>query len=268
MSELRCALIRLAHENESLRPHLLPILKEAVSQETVEFVEWVVNTQEAMHESEVRAFITRVLGMEIKPPIEKRQGPRFQVGDRVEIMVAKHKDAASAGTYQEFDGKIGTVTDVDGMDALVKLDSGPSTPVRFPNAQKASGVGIMKYTEPFVLEGSKPIEMIYFAGGDVKDDQKIVVDTYMDKGRPGEQRSANFYTGSVFNARLNQKNEVYFQLFPQQRMRIDPKAEGGFQARSFNPSLGQLLYIGLQGRRPSHWKQELGEMKEQMAVAG
>lgn len=233
--------------------------KTAVAQETVEFAEWVLLTQKPLKEEQIRNFLDR-LGMPIQPPITKRQGPRFQKGDMVQIKKDKHTDAATSAPYVEFNGKVGTVTEIDGEDALVEF-KGQGAPVRFVGAQKARGVGIYKYTPAFVVTGSPAVEIIYQAGGQANDEQKIVVEKYLSRGKPGEQRMGYYYTGHLFNARTNAKGEVYFQVFPQQRVEIDPSSEAGFMARSFNPSLGKVLYIGALRSRPTHWKDDLETLK-------
>ena len=54
----------------------------------------------------------------------------------------------------------------------------------------------------------------------------------------------------------------YFSAFPQQRTRVDPASEASFLPRSFNPAKGNVLYIGLIGKRPAVWKKQLEEMQE------
>jgi len=268
---LRSKLIRLAHENPALRKDLLPLLqveahdKVALAKETQDFVEWVINTQEPLPEARIERFLTSTLGLEIKPPIKKREGPRFIEGDRVEVRADKHKDEATIAPYVEFNGKTGVVTSTDNFDALVQLDSGSSAPVRFPLALKPRGVGLMKYTPPFVMEGSDKIEMIYFADPEAKitEEQQVTVTKYKERARGEEKRSANYYTGHIFSARTNASGQVYFQTFPQQRQRVDPSAEGGFQVRSFNPVKGKVLYMGVFGRRPSSWKKDLEKLQKE-----
>lgn len=277
---LRQRLIRVASQlpkGSAERRQILALLapatlrsKVAANQKTQDFVEWVVNTDPVpMTEAEIVKFVKGTLRMEIKPPIQKREGPRFQPGDRVKVQKDKHKDEVTSGPYIEFNGKIGTVVAVEGQDALVKMDSGPSEPVRFIGALKPRGVGLFKYTPAFVMEGSVAVEMVYYmdAEADVKEEQAVVVEQYMGRARQGEKRSMNYYTGHLFNARLNQAGRVYFQMFPQQRVEVDPESEGGFLARSFNPSKGKVLYIGrLNTDRPSGWDKELVDMRAKAGV--
>ena len=70
----------------------------------------------------------------------------------------------------------------------------------------------------------------------------------------------NYEGGQVVFASTG-ANGYYFRGFPQQRMQVDPNSEEGFQARTFNPSLGDVYYIGLFGTgRPSKWKDELADL--------
>ena len=284
---LRQRLIRVASQlpqGSAERRQVLALLtpasmrnKVAVNAKTQDFVEWVVNTDPVpMTEAEIEKFVKSTLRMEIKPPIQKREGPRFQEGDRVQVKADKHKDEATSGPFIDYNGKLGTIVKVvkneRGLkydDALVHLDSGPPVPVRFEGALAPRGVGLMKYTAAFVMEGSVAVEMVYYmdAEADVKEEQAVVVEQYMNRARKGEKRSMNYYTGHLFNARLNQAGQVYFQMFPQQRVEVNPESEGGFLARSFNPSKGKVLYVGrLNTDRPSGWEKELEEMRKQAGV--
>ena len=239
-------------------------VKVAVNKETEEFARWVFSTQGPMSPGEVEAFVKRQLGIKTSPPKKKRTGPRYQRGDQVEIKFAKHKDAKSdPGPYKRFDGKIGTVTEVNESDkSCMVAFKGEPAPVRFEGALKTRGVGIYKYTAPYTIQGSAKIEMIYVAGGKPTEDAKLVVDAYVSRGGEKQQRSGNYYTGHVVMASVG-GNGYYFRAFPQQR--VEMGTEGGFRPRTFNPSKGQVLYVGLFGKRPSNWKREL-EKLDKMAM--
>jgi hypothetical protein len=261
MPSLRSAAIRLAYRVPALRTHLLPLIeKMAVSKETEDFVEWALNTQQPMNPRAVQRFVEGTLRIETKPPVQRRTGPRFQEGDRIEVDVSKHKDASTISVYQEYDGQVGTVTGADRNDALVKMDSG-GPPVRFPGAQSWRGVGLKKYTPNWVAKGKGPIEMIYIAGGKPTKEQQMVVKYYTDRAKGGEKRSMNYYTGYVFAANMASGGGWYFRAAPQQRMQMGAGADKGFLWRSFNPGKGKVFYIGLQGRRPSGWLDELDQIR-------
>lgn len=256
--------IRKDVEKKKKAPKKAATPKVAVNKETEEFARWVFSTQGPMSPGEVEAFVKRQLGIKTSPPKKKRTGPRYQRGDQVEIKFAKHKDAKSdPGPYKRFDGKIGTVTEVNESDkSCMVAFKGEPAPVRFEGALKTRGVGIYKYTAPYTLQGSAKIEMIYVAGGKPTEDAKLVVDAYVSRGGEKQQRSGNYYTGHVVMASVG-GNGYYFRAFPQQR--VEMGTEGGFRPRTFNPSKGQVLYVGLFGKRPSNWKREL-EKLDKMAM--
>lgn len=290
---LRKKLIRQASEHPELRPKIFPLLRKmgvavpvtigaeavakqaaaekvAVKEETEQFISWALSTQTPMSPTEVENFVNRTLGVKTSPPVKRESGPRFKKGDSIEIVAKKHTGKDKA-TYELYDGKIGVVHSVDGDDVMVAFEGVPA-PVRIPDGMKPRGVGIYKYTKPYDVEGSAKIEMIYVADptADVGSDQKATVEVYLGKARGKEKRSANFYTGHIVFGAVNQQGQFYFRGFPQQRMRVDPKAEGGFQARSFNPSKGSVYYIGLFNQRPSNWKATLEKLQaasEASAVA-
>ena len=265
--QLRKKLIRLAHEDPRLRPHLLPILeahrvamqREAFGKETQDFAEWALN-QLPMAASEVEKIVRGTLKIKTSPKVKKRSGPRFQAGDRVTINKDKQKDAATAEMYERYNGVSGTVVQDDGLDAIVDLDNGQRG-IRFPNAQKSRGVGIGKEQRSYTVTGSPMIEMLYKAGGKPTPDQKLVVENYLAGGRSGEQRIGQYYSGSVTFASVG-KNGYYFKALPQQRTEIVPgQSYGSYGWRTFSPNVGQVFYIGVLGRRPRAWKGELAEMR-------
>lgn len=271
-AELKLALakklIRVAYTNPDKRAQILPMLvklgvqvqKTAVNADTEDFVRWVLSTQTPMSPHEVEAFVERTLNIKTSAPVKKdTSGPRFQKGDSVMIVADKHKAPKfDIGNYKLYNGKVGTVTETDDMDVLVAFQGVPAA-VRFPGGLSPRGVGIYKYTAPYDIKGSDKIEMIYFAGGKPTTDATVVVETYIARSKKMEKRSANYYTGHVVFGSTG-ANGYYFRGFPQQRMQVDPQAEGGFQARTFNPSLGEVYYIGLFGKRPSQWKDELEKL--------
>lgn len=269
-------LVRLAYANPDQRAQILPLLiklgmvqsKVAVSVETEDFVQWVLSTQAVMNPSDVESFITRQLQVRLSPPVQQDTGPRFVRGDSVIIRATKHVLARKydKSNYTLYNGKVGTVSDTEGMDVLVVFQSG-SPPVRFYGGQERQGVGIYKYTKPYTINGSEKIEMIYFAGGQATQDAKLVVDAYMERGKKTERRSAHYYTGHIVFASEGKKG-FYFRGFPQQRMEVDPTSEGGIQPRSFNPKLGSIYYIGIVGRRPNGWKEQLAELSKAFEAAG
>jgi len=270
--ELRKQLIRVAHANPGyIRDQLLQLIrggdgqvKTALSQDTVDFAEWALN-QPPMSPAEVQNYVQGALKIKTLPPIKKRQGPRWQVGDRVRVKASSHKNPETAEVYLQYDGKIGTVVQAsaskhDGGDIVVDLDGGPSGVV-FPGAEAYRGVGLSTYNPPKVSKGSPMVEIIYKAGKKPTPDQVVQAQNYMAGGRPGETRIGQYYSGSVHKAAINAKGQYYFTALPQQRMTLDPAQFRSYDWRSFNPSIGKVFYIGIMGRRPSNWQRELEGMR-------
>ncbi len=105
------------------------------------------------------------------------------------------------------------------------------------------------------------MEMIYFAGGKPTADATFIVKAYLARGKPGVDRSGQYYSGHVVMAATG-GNGYYFQGYPQQRMAISQTCGEGFQARNFNPRVGDMYYLGLLGRRPKNWEAELKDLEE------
>lgn len=302
---LRNAIIRLAHARPEFRAQLLPLLKTAgceklpeggmrdncekkkeegaksddgkkasavklaIKPDTEAFIQWVHNTQGQKSPQEVEKFINNVLHIDTAPEKVKDpdavKGPRFKSGDPVEIKAHKHTNAATQAVYDQYHGKIGTVTSTDGMDVLVEFKAG-AAPVRFPGGMLPRGVGIYKYAPAYTIEGSPMMEMVYLPDPSAKPshDAKAVVEVYVGKAKGIEQRSADYYTGSVTGAAISPATGFYFRALPQQRTNVDPAAEGQHQWRTFNPRKGAVLYIGLMGKRPSDWKKQLSAIEEKI----
>lgn len=297
---LRSKLIRLAHAQPQFRKQILAVLKDAgceklpeggmrdncekkkeegaksedkkasagkvaIKTDTEDFIQWVFNTQGEKSVAEVAKFVNNVLHVETQPAKEidpnAVKGPRYQKGDQVEIRADKHTDPATKAVYDQYNGKIGTVTETDGLDALVEFKAG-SAPVRFPGALKPRGVGIYAYTPAFVIEGSAMLEMVYLPDPTSKPSKDALaeVEVYVGGGRPNEKRHGRYYTGSCFKAAIGGKG-FYFSCFPQQRTRVDPASEANFLPRSFNPHTGKVLYLGLLGKRPPEWKKQLAAIE-------
>ena len=298
---LRKKLIRMAHDNPEKRAEILPVLakmgvdlskfakkgdkmpadvlegfkdkadKEAAlkvaGKDTEDFTRWVLSTQSPMSPGEVESFVSRTLGIKTSPPQKKRTGPRFQKGDQVLVCASKHK-GKGIGTYKLYDNKIGTCVGSEGDDLLLAIKGEPAA-IRFEDGMKARGVGVYKYTGAYTITGSAGMEMLYFAGGKSTSDAKIVVDAYIGRGGKKEKRSANYYSGHVVLASTGGKG-YYFRGFPQQRMAVPGKTCAGdtFFPRSFNPSFGQVFYMGVLGHRPAKWKDDLAQLDKQAEAAG
>jgi len=236
--------------------------KTAVGKDTADFIEWVFNVRNKPWDAQsVQNFVRNLLGVQTSPPVKKRTGPRFRKGDQVRIDSKKHSYPTTMAPYKTHHGQLGVVTEVDGKDVLVSFRG--SAPVRFEGGNMDSNVGIFKYVESVKPPGPM-FELVYLAGGRRTRDQKVTVDYYMGGAKKNERRSANYATGYAYFASTG-KNGWYFRAIPQQRL-IDPTSEAGFRPTSYNPKKGKVLYIGVAGRRPAGWKEELENARANAAM--
>lgn len=253
---LRSHLIRLAHANPALRPHLLSLLREAdvrqkrAAQDTMDFVTWALKTQDNIPTSRVIDFLERQ-GVELKvdDPGESKRGKPLAKGELVEIQ-ANNAPSDLRDLLEPFHLKKGTIIEVDGQDVVIQIQAGPL--LRVPggvNSGKASGVYRSSQMED---QGSmKHIEVVYLAANEKKPSQVAieVLQKYVENGMAaGEDRSENYYSGFVPSYKISKANDPYFMLWSQQR---------GGRPRTLSPNKGQVFYIGIVGRRPGAWKSEL-----------
>ncbi|KKR25632.1 MAG: hypothetical protein UT58_C0040G0007, partial [Microgenomates group bacterium GW2011_GWC1_39_7b] len=155
-------------------------------------------------------------------------------------------------------------TKVDCIDATgtsVTIRTKDKTELLCPWGQKPKGIPLYKYFEPSLIQAkTPPLEIVYLAGLEADDEQKVVAQNYIARGEAkGEKRSLNYYSGFSYGYRFGQ-NGMYFEVLAQQRFQMDGTTCGkrpSYGVRSFNPSLGQVLYIGTIGKRPHEWKDEL-----------
>ena len=241
--------------------------KVAYSDETARFIQWVTMTKrnDMVSPKECQNFLERVFKLETKAAeTQSRAGkPRFQVGDAVVINAAKHKNGATLDIYEAHNGKNGTVTKTPTEDSSlgaikdgdVLVQFGASAPIRFPEAMKSRGTGILKDTSidsgNYTLKTGKMLEMVYFSSKDrpPSKQQILEVEEYLEKGRQvGEDRVSYYYSGVPQKGAVNKKGQYYFQINPQQRS-VRPY-------NSYNPTEGSLLYIGVINKRPSGWEKE------------
>lgn len=236
-----------------------PIWKRILAaSETHDFAEYALNVNPGgLPPSQVRRFCEETLKIPTLPPVEKRQGPRFQPGDLIKIDQSKHLRPETIEKYKIFDSHTGKVLDIEGTDVTVRLDSGHT--VRFEDANLPRGSGMYRNTPVPDMKGSPQFEMIYSADPTSKttDAQRLTVELYVQRGaeRGDLMRPINYYSGYAFSGREGQSG-WYFSAGPKQRL----SEIGSAQFRSFNPSKGRVHYIGLMGHRPSGWKERLSRL--------
>jgi hypothetical protein len=128
-----------------------------------------------------------------------------------------------------------------------------------------------------IIKGKPDIEVIYLRdpNAKIRDEQKEIVQNYMNKGKPGEpERDMNYYSGAFFSAGVSSRfGGPYITMLPQQRSGKDDKKmpEGfehlkGYEPRSLSLTKGTFLYIGLRGQGPKDWKKILEMAADQMGI--
>jgi len=268
MSNLRSALVRLAHANPELRGDLLPLLapasglpRVAVTDDTYEFTMWAIMKNDRIGPAEAEKILER-MGVPMKAPKEKtKKTEPLKKGDHVDVKARKNTNALNVDACEKFDGQDGFVTEV-GSNFVVVDFRGPRGGLgRFEGANiTGAKTGLFRYTSPDVAESKKMVEMIYISEKTPKPPSKDrieMVKKYVEKGlAKGEQRSEQYYTGRALAMTHNKQGQFYFSVFSQQR---------DSYPRSINPTKGQLLYLGQLNKRPGGWRNEYAAL---MAKAG
>jgi len=249
---LRKQIIRLAHSNPALRPHLLPLLTAAdktAAKDTADFVTWALKTQHVIPTGRVVDFLERHGVEQAIDAGETKRGKPLAKGELVEIQ-ANNAPSDLKDLLEPYHLKRGTITDVEGDDIVIQIQAGGL--LRVPggvNSGKASGVYRASMMED---QGSmKHIEVVYLPANEKKPAQVAieVLRTYVDNGMAaGEDRSPNYFSGFVPNWKMSKSNDPYFMMWSQQR---------GGRPRTMSPNKGQVYYIGIVGKRPGGWQAEL-----------
>ena len=282
----RSALIHLASTlpkgSEERRAILAGLSKNSTRKEASDdFASYILNTTggNPIPVGEVEAFI-KGIGAPVYTGGAKRMKPRFREGKRYCIKAEKHTGKfpepvladGTPTTYRSLDRKFGVVIDdgggVKGGDLTMKMKNGKV--VTFPQVQEQyRNVGIGAATDYSKMKGYGPIEIIYKAdpSREPPAEQKQIAAEYIERGEAkGQKRSLNYYSGFVLHG-ANGRNGFYFRVMAQQRLSGDPCDET-YGIRGFNPTDGQVLYIGIRGRgRPRGWEIEWAEMKEAAMLA-
>jgi hypothetical protein len=276
------ALIKLANtlpKGDEKRREVLSLLsdnrKEAAEKKAnADFASWVLSTTEGnpIPASEVESFV-KGIGAPIFTSGVKMPKPRFRKGKRYCVKAEKHKgkfpdpmfEDGTPTTYKALDRMFGVVIDEGGGkkgdDLTMKMQNGKV--VIFPQVQEQyRNVGIGAATDYSKIEGFGPVEVIYKANPSRKppEEQQQIAAEYIARGaEKGQKRSLNYYSGYV-SAGGTGKNGFYMRVMSQQRYSGDP-CDQFFGFRSFNPTEGQVLYIGKRGQRPKGWEAELESLR-------
>ncbi len=250
------------------RRTLLAAIKVAIAPDTEDFVEWVISTQKPMSEAEMVRFLEAKLGRTPDPAPAKGQSGRkspttpLAVGEKVMVDKTKNANPLNTDACEQYHNRVGQIADVTNEGLVVAFYRGnmdswadelTGEKQLFNGFQSGQKSGLYRWTpKSAIVENSTDkkilFECVYLRGGTTVDTRRVEqIEQYVEQGvLKGESRSTVYYTGLVGRFAENQQGEVYFGLVAQQR-----------DVPTFiNPKKGQLLYIGVAGKRPGGWKEE------------
>lgn len=241
--------------------------KEAVSRDTEAFVKWVLHTQRAMGENAAARFIEKNTGREPSQPKDRppsRRGPLTE-GETVLVNKYKNTNSMNVDAAEEYHNRVGVVDRVgsDGLTiAFYRGDAErPSKDLSgekqfFEGTASGKSTGLYRWTpKPDYMSGAGSramVEAVYIRANQTVDRRSVEqIEQYVDRGEAiGQSRSRVYYSGVIAAFAIGKDGSMYFGVAAQQRDR----------PTSMNPSKGELLYLGLLGRRPSGWKAEAQEL--------
>lgn len=255
-------------KGSAARRNLLAAIKVAVSPDTEDFVEWVLATQKPMSESEMVRFLEAKLGRTPDPAPAKGQSGRkspttpLAVGEKVMVDKTKNANPLNTDACEQYHNRVGQIESVTNEGMIVQFYRGnmdswaddlTGEKQLFNGFQSGQKSGLYRWTpKSAIVENSTDkkilFECVYLRGGTSVDTRRMEqIEQYVEQGvLRGESRSTVYYTGLVGRFAENQQGEVYFGLVAQQR-----------DVPTFiNPKKGQLLYIGVAGKRPGGWVEE------------
>lgn len=260
-------LIKLAHEHPQIRDHVMPVIQQhmpasvrlassklAFSDESAMFVAWCLMKNDKWSVNECQALLDRA-GIPMQEGTTKQTRGPLSKGEMVKVQAVVNANPKNTDICQTYDGLTGSVTDIDGDAVVVTFDHGKGT-ARFDGTEPGKKTGLGRHTPISEETGKKAaLEVIYISEKNEKPPSKLslkLVEEYVEKGmKAGENRSDIFHSGMGLKQALNKEGQYYFSIFSAQRDQYP---------RSISPVKGQLLYLGLLGKRPGGWKSEFAQM--------
>lgn len=241
--------------------------KRVMEQSTKRLLDWAIMRNDPLSEQEVEDFFRTSVGWEaLESDDSDDSGPRWSVGDAIEVKADKCKDERLKSFYREnrLDEEVGRVSETAKTnrelerhdqkfdDILVEFE-GVSGPVKIPRGQKKENSGL--YT-PSHKDGRTHLEVVYLSAksNTTTKKQQEQLEDYLQRGKEkGQWRHPNYYTGPAQFIQEKDNGDVWFAIDPQQRAR---------DFTGFNPKDGDVLYLGTFGNRPSGMKQDLERWAE------
>jgi len=227
--------------------------KVAVTEDTAQFVRWVLNRDRVLRPDEVQEFVTQIVGHGPEDAtLTKRNLGNLTVGETVKVDKHSNINELNVEECEKYHDQEGTVTRVNMKGVTVAFKDGSR--VEFDGWKPGKQTGLYRWTpkevyQEHAVEKKVLVEIVYLRGGQDMPPRRDVeaLDAYIERGlERGEERTRVYFTGYIGKFALNQKGQVYFTLSSQQRDR----------PTTFNPFVGEVLYIGKAGKRPGGYKGE------------
>lgn len=268
-------LIHLANEYPDMRDELIPIIqnhlrpaseryahlvKEAFKDESGQFVAWCIMEDKKWSPAECQRLLDR-LGVPFVAAVESKKGP-LEKGEQVKCVAMTNANPKNTDVCEEFDNQVGSIIDIDGGSLIVKFQRGGTG--RFDGLKSGKETGLGRFKESIEADKRAGIEVVYISDKDAKPPSKLSlkrVREYVEKGLEiGESRSDIYHAGIATVQTENKEGQYYVKYRDMTR--------GGGDYRSFNPTKGQVLYLGTLGHRPGSWKNEFAKMVAEDAAKG
>ena len=194
-----------------------------------------------------------------------KRGP-LQMGETVLVNARNNTNPLNVDACDAYHNRVGMVDAISSEGVTVAFYRGdaesPSTDLSgdkqfFDGLKTGKTSGLYRWTpKPAYQEGAVKkgtlFEVVYLRAGQRVDQRSMEqIERYVDMGEQrGQSRSRVYYSGYVGKFAYGKDGSMYFALSAQQRDR----------PTFISPKKGQVLYIGLAGKRPGGWKAQAAEM--------
>jgi hypothetical protein len=241
--------------------------KTAFTQESADFVEWALLNKDRVTAAEAQRLLER-MGLEIQEPPAPGAGPKrgpLDMGEQVHVEKSKNTNSLNVDACEKWDDHVGTIHEVKPDFVVVQFEQGDR--IQFMGNDSGAKTGLYRWTPSVAADkpGRGVIEIVYVSDKTApppSTQQIEMVQDYVARGlATGESRVDVYYTGLPLKM-AHGKDGFYFTFFPTQR--LTPLA--GAHPRSVNPAKGKLFYMGILGKRPGGWENDLAKKRAQLGV--
>ena len=258
-------LTKMANDFTETRAELLPVIqslipasqryahlvKKAFSEESEQFVAWCLMKADKWSPAECQRLLDRV-GVPFVETLEKSDKGPLLKGEQVKVFGMTNTNAKNTDMCHEFNDQVGFVTDIDDGAVIVKFERGGVG--RFEGTLPGKETGLGRFKPSAEADKRANIELVYFSDPSAVPSKMSIkrVREYVSKGlATGESRADCYYVGLPTVQTLNAAKQYYVKYRSLTR-------DGDY--RSFNPTKGKVLYLGLLGHRPGGWKDDFAKM--------